>query len=99
MTNQNQSEGLSPQEFWIYKGSSGFCSELIMDEECETFVRQKPDGFYDIVSDRDTIEGGVKVIEHSAYQALKEEDERLRSENVALIALIDLKIDNEGSNE
>jgi hypothetical protein len=47
--------------YWIFKGTSNFCSELVMDDDC-TFVKAKPEGFYDIVSTRDTIEGGIEVI-------------------------------------
>lgn len=67
-----------PKEFWISKGNSKFCSDLFYDYESDSYVKCSPDGFYDVISEKDTIEGGIHVIEHSAYQALKEENERLR---------------------
>lgn len=49
--------------FWISKGTSGFCEELQYDFETDSMVKSRPDGFYDIVSTKDTVEGGLKVIE------------------------------------
>lgn len=59
------------KRYWIYKGTSNFCEELILDDNCENMVKQKPDGFYDIVSTADTIEGGVEVVLASDYEKLK----------------------------
>lgn len=53
--------------WWIHKGDSNFCSKLVLGDDYESMVKQKPDGFYDIVSTADTIEGGVKVIAHSDH--------------------------------
>lgn len=68
------------REFWIYKGTSNFCNELWLDDNCENYIKARPEGFYDCISLADTIEGGIHVIEHSAYQALKLENERLEKE-------------------
>lgn len=59
------------KEFWVFKGTSNFCSELDYDYENEKDVKCRPDGFYDIVADRDTVESGVHVIEYAAYEDLK----------------------------
>ena len=64
------------KRYWIYKGTSNFCQELIMDDDYETMVKQKPDGFYDIVSTADTVEGGVEVVLASDYEKLKAQLER-----------------------
>ena len=64
------------KRYWIYKGTSNFCQELIMDDDYETMVKQKPDGFYDIVSTKDTVEGGVEVVLASDYEKLKAQLEK-----------------------
>lgn len=64
------------KRYWIYKGTSNFCEELIPDDNCENMVKQKPDGFYDIVSTNDTVEGGVEVVLASEYEKLKAQLER-----------------------
>jgi len=69
-----------PREFWIFKGTSNHCSELNWDFDTDKMVKCRPDEFYDIVSTKDTIEGGIHVIEYSAYQALEKENYRLKSE-------------------
>ncbi len=51
------------KEFWIFKGTSNFCSTLILDENCETESKAKPEGFYDVVALADTVEGGIHVRE------------------------------------
>jgi len=76
MTQDKKTEA---REFWVYKGRSNFCQELIMDSDYETMVKQKPEGFYDVVSTKDTVEGGIHVIEYSAYQKLREENEALKT--------------------
>lgn len=73
--------------FFIYKGTSNFCQELVMDSDYETFVRQNPEGFYDIVSTKDTIQNGIKVIEYSEYEKLQ------KQLNVALEALEEVAIE------
>ena len=67
------------KRYWIYKGTSNFCQNLTLDDDCETMVRQKPDGFYDIVSTNDTVEGGVEVVLASDYEKLKAQLERAES--------------------
>lgn len=69
-------ESKKPREFWIYKGESNFCHELVMDDDF-AFVKCKPDGFYDIISEKDTIENGVHVIEFSAYEQLQKQNQEL----------------------
>ena len=66
------------REFWIYKGTSNFYDELVLDEGCENFVKNNPEGFYDIVSEKDTIEGAIHVIEYSAYAELLKQNEQLK---------------------
>lgn len=56
--------------WYIFKGTSCFADELQFDIDSEYEVKTSPDGFYDLVSPNDTIEGGIKVIEYSEYQAL-----------------------------
>jgi chromosome segregation ATPase len=56
------------KEFWIHKGTSNFCNELILGDDYETFVKANPDEFYDIVSTKDTVEGAIHVIEYEAYE-------------------------------
>lgn len=51
------------RKFWIFKGDSNFCDELIYDIDTGKEVRSRPDGFYDIVSPNDTVEGGIPVTE------------------------------------
>ena len=60
-----------PKEFWIYKGTSNFYDELTLDDACENYIRNNPEGFYDIVSEKDTIYGAIHVIEYAAYEQLK----------------------------
>lgn len=62
---------MKPRSWWIYKGTSNFCSELELDELYVKQVHSKPDGFYDIVANEDTVEGGIKVIEAPNAIALK----------------------------
>lgn len=59
------------KEWWISKGTSNFCSELIHDEDLDILVKNCPDGFYDIVSNEDTIENGIHVIKYSEYEKFK----------------------------
>lgn len=64
------------KRYWIYKGTSNFCQVLIMNDDYTDMVKQKPDGFYDIVSTNDTVEGGVEVVLASEYEKLKAQLER-----------------------
>ena len=57
--------------FWIYKGTSNFCSELDYDIDTDKYEKVNPEGFYDIVSTKDTIQGGIKVIEYEACKQLE----------------------------
>lgn len=72
-----------PREFWIFKGDSNFCQELEYDIDADKDVKAEPDGFYDIVSTKDTVEGGIHVIELPAgavvltREMLREAFERL----------------------
>jgi hypothetical protein len=54
---------MKPKEFWIFKGTSNFCQELVYDIYKDQDVKARPDGFYDIVSTADTVEGGIHVRE------------------------------------
>ena len=62
---------MNSQPFWIYKGTSNFCSDLQYDIETEMFTKCRPEGFYDIVSAKDTIQGGIKVISYEVYEQVK----------------------------
>lgn len=64
------------KRYWIYKGTSNFCQVLTMNDDYTDMVKQKPDGFYDIVSTNDTVEGGVEVVLASDYEKLKAQLER-----------------------
>lgn len=55
------------KHFWIYKGTSNHCNELQLADDCETFIKNRPEGFYDIVSLKDTIEGGIHVIDKESH--------------------------------
>lgn len=71
------------RRWWISKGSSNFCNELIesvADDNSESLAKHKPDDFYDLVSTKDTIEGGIHVIEKSAYDTLLAENKRLEAD-------------------
>lgn len=70
---------MKPKIWYVFKGSSNFCSELILSDDCETMVKCKPEGFYDIVSEKDTVEGATPMVELSAYQALEAKLEILKS--------------------
>ena len=63
---------MKPKIWYVFKGSSNFCSELVLGNDCETMIKDKPEGFYDIVSENDTIEGAIPMVELSAYQDLEE---------------------------
>lgn len=65
------------KQWWIFKGRSNFCSELVLDDECEKEVRALPEGFYDVVSESDTVEGGIHVVEFAEYERLREENDKL----------------------
>lgn len=64
------------KRYWIYKGTSNFCQVLTMNDDYTDMVKQKPDGFYDIVSTADTVEGGVAVVLASEYEKLKAQLEK-----------------------
>lgn len=64
------------KRYWIYKGTSNFCQVLTMNDDYTDMVKQKPDGFYDIVSTNDTVEGGVEVVLASEYEKLKAQLEK-----------------------
>ena len=85
-----------PKEFWVYKGTSNFYGELVLDDACENYIRNTPDGFYDIVSEKDTIEGAIRVIEYSAYKQLKAENEQLEDKVYHATRLVEqLRLENE----
>jgi len=68
------------KEFWVFKGTSNFCQELELDYNFDSHVKRKPDGFYDIVSTKDTVEGGIHVKEVLAGDLeLEEENQKLRA--------------------
>jgi hypothetical protein len=52
-------------KYYIYKGTSNFCSQLELADDLETMIKARPDGFYDIVQTKDTIEGGIAVVDKS----------------------------------
>ena len=64
------------KRYWIYKGTSNFCHELILGDDYETMVKQRPDGFHDIVSETDTVEGAIEVVAASDYEKLKAQLEK-----------------------
>jgi hypothetical protein len=68
--------------YYIVKGDSNFCTELIYDYETDTMVKDSSCGFYDIVCLEDTVEGGIKVIEYSEYEKLEKQLEDLRALNI-----------------
>lgn len=67
------------KEYFIFKGSSNFYNELTIDDETLEYRKNKPEGFYDIVSEADTVEGAIRVIEYSAYELLQKENEQLKA--------------------
>ncbi len=77
-----------PREFWIYKGTSNFCNELEYNYETDTDEKSKTDGFYDVVSEKDTIEGGIHVIEYSALEAEKAKSQKARAQCAALVEVL-----------
>jgi len=58
------SEEKEIKTWWIFKGTSNFCSELELDDKWENTIRKRPEGFYDVVSDADTVEGGIAVVQY-----------------------------------
>lgn len=75
---QDKPNTASPhREWWIFKGDSNFCSELDMNEN---FVECKstPDGFYDVVCEKDTVEGGIHVISYAALTEARAEIDELK---------------------
>lgn len=67
------------KEFWIFKGSSNFCNELQWDDKFTSqTLKCKPEGFYDLVSTKDSIEGGIHVIEYETYDTLLAKSLKLR---------------------
>lgn len=81
------------KRYWIYKGTSNFCQVLIMNDDYTDMVKQKPDGFYDIVSTNDTIEGGVEVVLASDYEKLKAQLEKCEA------ILKDLSLEHKSEEE
>lgn len=66
--------------WWIFKGTSNFCQELEVSElDFNTLKKSRPDGFYDIVSDADTVDGGIHVVERSALDAAVKRIEELEN--------------------
>lgn len=64
-----------PKEWWIKPGSCNFGSSLEYDyksDDPEQMKKNSGDGFYHLISELDTIEDGIHVIEKSAYDALKQ---------------------------
>lgn len=66
------------KQWWIFKGRSNFYSELVLDDECEKEVRARPEGFYDVVSESDTAEGGIHVVEYAEYEKMEIENSKLK---------------------
>lgn len=64
--------GSKPKEYWISKGSSKFCDNTITDENLKV-CKHTADEFYDLISPMDSIEGGIHVIEMSAFEEAREE--------------------------
>lgn len=58
-------------EYWIFKGTSNFCSELEYELDTDQMSRCSPDGFYDIVSLQDTVEGGKHVIDYYEFEEIR----------------------------
>lgn len=66
--------------FWIYKGSCEFHKERDYDFDANCDIKRTPEGFYDHVVEQDNIEGGIKVIEHSAYDQIVKECEHFKAQ-------------------
>lgn len=64
------------KDFWIYKGDSKFCNELEMGDEY-VFVKSQSERFYNMICDTDTGLKGTRVIEYSAYENLKKQNDIL----------------------
>lgn len=83
---------MSRKEFWVFKGTSNFCQEMDMDTATGGYVKARPDGFYDVVSSRDTIEGGIHVVEVFPGEDLDEikvQSARLRGALKDVLGLIE----------
>ena len=72
-------ETSKPKSIWIYKGTSGFADELGFDDEGNP-CKIKPEGFYDLISESDFIEGGAHFVEYSAYEEAMKRVEELTKE-------------------
>lgn len=67
------------REWWIFKGTACHGDEKHYDPFADADLKITPEGFYDLVSPQDTIEGGIHVIEHTALDAANAEIARLKS--------------------
>lgn len=36
-----------PKKYFVFKGTSDFCKDLVLSDDCSKMIKQKPDGFYD----------------------------------------------------
>ena len=77
-------------KYWIYKGTSNHCSELVYDVDTDQLVKNTPEGFYDLVSLSDTIEGGIPVIEYATFENMRQEYLAVLKENGKLLQEITL---------
>lgn len=78
-----------PREFWIRKGTNGFSYETFGDNPGET-IRSLSNGdqFYDAVV---SIDGGLHVIEKSAYDAILVENKKLRSQLAGVDEIVSME--------
>jgi len=99
-TNKPDGKETRVREWWIHKGSSDFCADLQWEWETDTYKKHQPDGFYDLVLEKDTVEGAIHVIEHSAYLAVCKERDEYRMAASAEADMCDaLKAENDKLSE
>jgi hypothetical protein len=69
-----------PRDFWIFKGTSRFADKLILNDDMTEMVKNKPEGFYDLVSKSDSIEGGTHVREVLSSEIIGDEIKEAKAE-------------------
>lgn len=74
--------------YWISKGTSNFAQEMAVDMETGEPCKHEEASFYDLISTEDTIENGIKVVEHSKFKKLLDDYDRLKRKLFIAEALI-----------
>lgn len=73
MESQQDTNNLTQNIYWISKGTYRRYDDFSYNSETDKWdAKHIPDSFYDFISPKDTIEGGIKFIKYSVHEeALK----------------------------